>query len=587
MKNEMPRKLRVLSRQSVVSAALLALAILASAVTADCQNLPVIDFTGRGGEKRPELLDEKAKPAMPGMVLPPLPVPAEEGTGRLLKGVFARKISVIGSTVFSAEELTKVTAPYENRQVTMEDLESLRRAVTLLYVNRGFINSGAVIPDQSVKDGHITIQVVEGKLSDIRIDGTKWFSDSFLKDRISLGAGVPVNVGPLQERLQLLQQDQRIQRVHAELRPGARLGEADLRVRVEEKPPISAWFAFNNYQSPSVGGERGIMTLAHQNLTGHGDILSFTYGYSDGLNPLIDTWYALPLNAYDTTILFRYRKNDTKVVDEAFTPLNIVSRSEGFELSVRQPLMRTLTQEIAIALSAEHERNDTSLLGEPFSFSPGVENGRSVVIPLRFSQEWTYRSQRQVLTARSRMSFGLDTWDATVHDKSQGPDGRFFVWLGQFQWARILDLLDTQLIVRADLQKSTDSLLPIEQMGIGGRYSVRGYRENLLVRDEAFIASLEARIPIVQNQRWADYLQLAPFIDYGRGTNVDTPTTGPKDITGIGTGMRWGAFLVKAPFELKADAELYWGYQLRDVNHTHDDLQDNGIHVQVGITAFF
>lgn len=587
MKNEPWRHLTVPRPLSTASAILLGMTTLLASVPAYCQNLPAIDFSGRTGEKRPELLDERAKPAAPPMVLPPLPSPAKEGAGQLLKGVFARRITVVGSTVFTPEELARVTGPYENRQVTMEDLESLRRALTLLYVNRGFINSGAVIPDQSVKDGQITLQAVEGKLTDITIQGTRWFSDSFLKDRISLGAGTPVNVGPLQERLQLLQQDQRIQRIHAELRPGTRPGEAELRVRVEEKPPISAWFAFNNYQSPSVGGERGMMTLAHQNLTGHGDILNFTYGYSDGLNPLIDTWYALPLNAYDTTLMFRYRKNDTKVVDEVFVPLDIVSKSESFELSLRQPIMRTLTQEIALALSGEHERNDTSLLGEPFSFSPGVDNGRSVVIPLRFSQEWTYRSQKQVMTARSRMTFGLNTWDATTHDKSRGPDGRFFAWLGQFQWARILDVLDTQLIARADLQKSTDSLLPVEQMGIGGRYTVRGYRENLLVRDEAFIASLEARVPIVQNERWADYLQLAPFVDYGRGANVDTQTTGPKDISSIGTGVRWGASLLKAPFELKADAELYWGYQLRDLNRSHDDLQDNGIHVQVGVTAFF
>jgi hemolysin activation/secretion protein len=547
-----------------------------------------MDYSGKAGEKRPEFLDDRkeAAPQSP-MLLPPVPSPAREGTGQILKGVFARKITVTGSTVFTPEELAKTVAPYENRQVTMEDLESLRRDLTLLYVNRGYINSGAVLPDQTVKDGQITIKVVEGQLTDIRIQGTKWFSDSFLKDRIALGVGVPVNIAPLQERLQLLQQDQRIQRLHAEMRPGARPGEAELQVKVEEKPPISAWFAFNNYQSPSIGAERGIMTLTHQNLTGRGDILSFTYGYSDGLDTMIDTWYAVPLNAYDTTLMFRYRKDDSTVVDNVFGPLDIVSKTESFELSLRQPVMRTLTQEIALSLSIEHERNTTSLLNEPFSFSPGVENGKSVVVPLRFSQEWTYRTQKQVIAARSRMTFGLDTWNATVHSDSKGPDGRFFAWLGQFQWARILDFLDTQLIARADLQKSTDSLLPIEQMGIGGRYTVRGYRENQLVRDEAFIASLEARVPVVQNERWADYVQIAPFIDYGRGNSVDMPTTGPEEISSIGAGLRWGGSLIKAPFDLKADAEFYWGYRLRGISHSHEDLQDNGIHFQVAVTALF
>jgi len=46
--------------------------------------------------------------------------------------VFVREIRVTGSTVFSAEELAKVTAPYLNREVTSEDLEALRVALTLL-----------------------------------------------------------------------------------------------------------------------------------------------------------------------------------------------------------------------------------------------------------------------------------------------------------------------------------------------------------------------------------------------------------------------------------------------------------------------
>jgi len=571
-----------------VCAPIVMFAALLSALSASAESLPSGDFTGRSAEKKPELLDERRQPPVPLMTLPPPAAPARERSGQILKGFFARKITVVGSTVFTPAELAKVVTPYENRTVTMEDLESLRRDLTLLYVNRGFINSGAVIPDQAIADGEVTIQVVEGRLADITVQGNRWFSDSYLRDRIALGAEVPLNVGSLQERLQLMQQDQRIQRLHAEMRPGAKAGEAELQVKVEERPPISAWLAFNNYQSPSVGAERGVMTLAHQNLTGHGDVLSFTYGYSDGLDALVDTWYALPINTYDTTMMFRYRKNDTTVVDRVFGPLDIVSKTEGYELSIRQPLYRSLSQEFAVSLSLEHEHNETSLSGMSFSFYPGVDNGKSNVVPLRFSQEWTYRTQKQVLTARSRFSFGLNTWDATVHSDSKVPDGQFFAWLGQFQWARILDFYDIQLIARTDIQKANKSLLPIEQMGIGGRYTVRGYRENLLVRDEAFIASIEARLPVIQNARWAEYLQVAPFVDYGRGTNVDLPTSGPKDIAGVGAGLRWGASLLKAPFDLRADAEMYYGYQWRRVqNSGYEDIQDDGIHFQFGLTAFF
>lgn len=75
-----------------------------------------------------------------------------------------------GSTVFSATELAGATAPYTNRAVTTADLEELRLALTRLYVEKGYINSGAVIPDQTVTNGVISFQIIEGSLSRVELD---------------------------------------------------------------------------------------------------------------------------------------------------------------------------------------------------------------------------------------------------------------------------------------------------------------------------------------------------------------------------------------------------------------------------------
>src|SRR5262249_3378245 len=104
----------------------------------------VIDPTGRSGEA-PTLPQELPQPPRPGTLLPPVaPAPKAEPIPGLR--VFVREIRVSGSTVFSPEELAKVTGPYTNRELTSEDLEALRVALTLLYVNNGYVNSGAILP---------------------------------------------------------------------------------------------------------------------------------------------------------------------------------------------------------------------------------------------------------------------------------------------------------------------------------------------------------------------------------------------------------------------------------------------------------
>lgn len=564
------------------------LTVLLTAATALAQQaLPRIDPTGRSGDKRPDLLAEEPLPSPPPSVtLPPAPVPKGEGREMFLEKVFVRKIVVTGSRVFTPEELAEITAPYENRSLTSEDLESLRRALTLRYIDAGYINSGAILPDQAVQEGVITLQIVEGVLSGIAVEGNKWFRESYIRDRLTLGAGPPLNVNPLQQRLQLLQQDARIRAIRAELRPGVKPGEAVLKVNLEEKIPFYAWVAFNNYQSPSVGAERGLLTLAHQNLTGRGDILSFTYGRSEGLNPQIDAWYMLPVTAYDTTLLLRYRKNDYAVIDEIFDPLDTRSESDIYEITLRHPVYRTLNHEVALALTGESLEDKTFLLGEPFSFYPGVDNGQSEVSALRFSQEWTYRTRQEVVAARSRFSFGIDALDATVNPSHNIPDGKFLAWLGQFQWARALNLWDMHVLFRTDAQISNQPLLPLEQMAVGGRYTVRGYRENLLVRDQALIASVELRVPLVQNAAWAEYLQLVPFADYGYAKNRDLPSFDPRSIYSVGLGLRWGVPVTKSPAELKLDFEFYWGYALKDVSTPDYNIQDDGIHFQIAITGF-
>ena len=169
--------------------------------------------------------------------------------------------------------------------MTTEDLEELRRRITLVYIDKGYPNSGAVIPDQAVADGSITMQVIEGRLSEIRIQGTKWFRPSYFRDRIELTAGPPFNMNPLRDRLQVLLQDDRVERLNAELKPGAVPGEAILEVAVQETNPFRAFVEYNNYLNPTVGENQLRGTIAHRNLTGHGDVLNVSFGASAQASP--------------------------------------------------------------------------------------------------------------------------------------------------------------------------------------------------------------------------------------------------------------------------------------------------------------
>jgi hemolysin activation/secretion protein len=543
------------------------------------------DPTGRSGEEPLPL--PKDLPQTPPSLQIPLPQPPEEkGVPFHLPRIFVREIKITGNTVFSSEKLAEITAPYVNRELTDQDLESLRLALTVYYVNHGYINSGAIIPDQTVMNGIITLHIIEGKLTNIEVAGNRWFRTSYIRNRVNLGGGPPLNIYALQEQLQILQQDDRIQKLNAELKPDVKPGESLLKVQIQEENPLKIVLEFDNYQPPTVSSEGGIgrVTVTDQNLLGFGDIFSFTYGRSSGINPEIDIYYTIPFTAHDTSLMLYYRKNDFTVIESPFKNLDIVSNADIAGVTLRQPFYRTIHQEFALALTGEYINNRTFLDNEPFSFYPGMENGRAIVTALRFSQEWTYRALAQVIALRSRLSFGIDALGATVHSSGL-PDSQFISWLLQAQWAMRHKFLDMQTILRMDLQLANKPLLAVEQIAVGGRYSVRGYRADLLVRDNGFIASLETRIPLIRNRPYADYLEFALFGDFGSAWNTDFPTPSPKSIGSIGPGLRWAASF-KSPFVWKPQFEFYWGIPLKKVNTSGSTLQDHGIYFQFLIAAF-
>ena len=557
-----------------------------------------IDPTGRSAEPPGPLKEEFQRPKPPpSPVLPivPLPPETEMPTQPGTVQVFVRDIRVTGNTVFSEQEIAEVTAPYKNRTLITEDLERLRLALTLLYINKGYLTSGAIIPDQDVKSGVITVQIIEGKLTRIDVEGNRWFRSSYLRDRLSFGIRTPVTLGPLQEQLQILQQDRRIERINAELRPGDQRGDSLLNVRVKDRNPFHASIEVNNYLTPLVGEIRGVGTLVDDNLTGHGDPLRLSYGQSSGAFPIVDASYALPLNQYGTTFSPYYRRFGFKLIEPPFDPLDIKTNSEIIGMSLRHPIYKSVTDEVALSIIGEHLFTQSFLFNDTpaqtaFPF-PGYQNGVATVSALRFAQDWTHRTLDTLLAVRSRFSVGLNVLGATINANPDTPDGQFFSWLGQAQTIKQFgeNLLGMQLLGHVDLQFTNSPLFPVEQVAIGGRYTVRGYREVTILRDNSFIASIEPRFPLV---RWANgqpMVQFAPFVDVGHGWSIGNNrpsviapfTKFPNTLASVGAGLRWNIL----PND-RAIFEVYWGYQLNDVPKIGNTIQDHGVHLGIIVNLF-
>jgi len=116
--------------------------------------------------------------------------------------VVLKKIELRGSSIFSDQELENVAGPYLNHVLTNDIIEEIRHGLTLYYINRGYVNSGAIVPDQVIANGIVVYKIVEGKVTDIDIKGNKWLNKAYIANRLNLDAGPPLDINAIQKRLQ-------------------------------------------------------------------------------------------------------------------------------------------------------------------------------------------------------------------------------------------------------------------------------------------------------------------------------------------------------------------------------------------------
>jgi hemolysin activation/secretion protein len=537
---------------------------------------PAQDILPPSRQTIPAPLPPKTQPA-PIELPAPKPSPTTDvmpdGT---LNTIQVTRFEVIGSTIFNATELAKVTQPFTNRPLTFSELSQASNAIAQLYIDKGYITSGAYIPPQRLESGIVKIQVLEGKLEDIKITGTKRLNNSYIKHRVALGTKAPLNRDRLLEALQLLQLNPLIKTLSAELSAGTQPGENLLEIKVKEARSFQPILILDNGRSPSVGSFRRRLSLAEGNLTGNGDRIQADYANTNGSNSL-DLQYTWPMNARNGTLSLGYGFSSSKVIERPFNALDIASSSNYYEIAVRQPILQTPKQEVALGLSLTRQSSRASLLNNLVPFpSPGADSqGNTTLWILKFSQDWTKRTSQDVLALRSEFSLGLDTFDATT--QADGPDGRFFAWRGQGQWVRIL-APDTLFLFRTQVQLADRALVPLAQIGLGGIESVRGYRQDALLTDSGIFASAETRFPIARFRNIDSLLQIAPFVEFGTGWNLSgRPNPDPNTLASIGIGLRWQT---SNTLSLRFDV----GFPLISVDSSKRSLQEQGFYFSLNYT---
>lgn len=477
---------------------------------------------------------------------------------------------------------------------------ALVQAINRAYLSAGFINSGLVARPSSTPD-ELALELILGGLS---VDpagrpdfGVAWvggsdggLSPDYLRARMPAARNRPLSAFDLERDFRLLAEDPAIRTLTADLRPGARPGEAGLALSVLPQERFELAVAGANNRSPSVGGERLSTTATLRNAAVPGDLVTVEAGVTDGLEDVALS-YGAPLSPRFTAFV-RASLNEAAVVDRELAPLDIEARDRAAEGGLNwrvleRPLLPAETggwrsaEVLTLGIQASRRISRTYLLGQPFSFSPGAIDGRSAYSAARLVGDYVARNVDRVFAVSLTGTLGM-TGTRSDTPGVVSPGRNFKVLLAQLNYARRLSDEGLELRARLTGQYATSTLYSGERLAAGGEASVRGYRETLVLADRGAVASVEFARPFRPFGRasgsgfdWGAF-SASVFADGAYMRNVRAPHP-KKTLASVGTSLAW------TPSEALSFRVTYARALDRVSIAGERDLQDDGVHIRMTV----
>jgi len=483
----------------------------------------------------------------------------------LLEGekVLIKEFIFEGNVILSSGFLNKLVFSYINRELSLSQIEEVCEAIALRYHKRGYFLARVILPAQEIKDGAVKLLILEGRLGRIQIDGVRFYSPDFIRNKFHPAKQGAIHHASLLKSLILLNENLGL-KVKATLKKGELPQTVDILLDIEDNLPFGLSLDYNNFGSKYNSKHRAGLSTEMGNLLLQGSKLSLR-----GIGGITDEnlWfgelvYQLPLTHYGTKLELSYLKSDFNVGRD-FRVLNTGGKSEVYSLGLIHPLIRTRASRLDFLLGFDHKDIENYLLGAVNS-----DDELSIFRAGLTCNHLDSFGGKNIID--SVISVGIDDMlGALNHDdplaSRAGAGGEFVKF--DLDFTRIQKLpCSCFLIVKASGQTASDALPVCEQFYVGGGDSVRGFPIAEYLGDYGYFGGFEVRVPIpflseltvpfTKGRKFREFVQMAGFVDHGK-VFLKNPQVGQdkdSEISGAGAGLR----LNICGFNVSLD----WGFRI-------------------------
>lgn len=469
-------------------------------------------------------------------------------------------LRVTGTREYSEAELIALTGFKAGSQLTLAELRGMAARIADHFHRHGYFVAQAYLPAQDIKDGIVTIAVIDGRYGKVTLNNQTNLSSDLANNLLGgLNNGDIIAAAPLESRLMLLSDVPGV-KVKSTLVPGASVGASDLIVDLTPGEQISGSIDADNAGNRYTGQYRAGATINLNDPTGHGDIASLrVLTAGSGLNYARGS-YQVQFGKAKAGVAYSYLRYK---LGREFESLQANGTAKVASVYASYPLIRSRNNNLYTLLAY-----DDKTFQDKIDSTLSVTDKKAHVLMASL-----YGDHRDELGGGGLTTYSLTLSDGNINiqtpsalaiDALTAHSNGHFNKLG-FNAMRLQRVTDAVSLYGAISGQAASKNLDVsEKMELGGMYAVRAYPEGEAYADQGYLATLEARIDLPRlAPAQSGQLQLIGFLDTGSVTlNKTRWTAGPnhRTLSGAGIGLNWtdnvNNFVVRAYYAHKLGNEV-------------------------------
>lgn len=455
-----------------------------------------------------------------------------------------RRIVVEGNTLLSDEQISKVVDEFTGPGKIADDVERAREKLEGLYHREGYPTVLVNIPEQTVDEGIITLQVIESSIGEVRVTGNRYFTmENILKDLPSFKPGKILHIPGVQADLNKVNSNRDL-KVSPILMAGREPGTTDVELKVKDRLPLHGSIELNNRSSHDTTDLRLNGIIGYHNLWQKEHSISLQYQTSPEKTEeaqVVAGSYMFPTPWNDKHLLAMYGiwSDSETAFGEGFQVVgkgNIV----GARYVIPLPAYKTYAHNITIGIDY---KNFEETLG--FETEEGGTKTPVTYLPLSFSYSASLPDQTGFtqFSAGANMALrGMVTDQREFEVKRYKARGNYLYATAGIERTQKLPA-GLGLFLKLDGQLADQPLISNEQYSAGGMESVRGYKESEELGDNAIHGTIELHAPDLAGIfDLQEKFSFTPYLFYDAAElNTKDPLPGEGRsavIDGAGAGVR-------------------------------------------------